>query len=502
MPFALLVVVLVLSVGPDLGRHIFAASASPYPYLSGFPIKVQGRIESAPTVADIDRDGRNEVLVAAVSGTQSKIYAWSNTGSLRPGYPLTIAGRITASLALGDLNGDGDLEIVASVSSTAAGVKGKVFVWQPDGTPLPGWPQSVDLFDPKDNSEISSVVLANMDSDAALEVIAGTDNNILGTSAPSGSDVPNLYVWKATGQPVTGNWPAQDGPAIRGTVAAGDLNADGRTDLVVGRDYQYLFAYDQQGNALPGWPIATLVSQNGGDQTKDARVIHKRSMPSLADLDGDGKREVVVAGTRKLPGSTINSNSDVLVLEPNGSRQPGWETSAGGKGFLGNDVVMDQAPAIADLNSDGQPDIVVPTQDGWIRAYTANKTLLWEFNYAQGQVNWSSEPVIGDIDNDGLNEVVFGTYDPNPQDGTQGPVGLWILENDGRVKTGAPLAVEAPGIKAAPSLIDLNGDGYLDIIAAGRQGTNYAWNTQAPVRATQLPWPVARQNLQRTAVYK
>ena len=90
---------------------------------------------------------------------------------------------------------------------------------------------------------------------------------------------------------------------------------------------------------------------------------------------------------------------------------------------------MDQAPAIADMNADGKLDIVVPTQDGWIRAYRADKTLLWQFNYAQGQQIWSSEAVIGDVDNDGRNEVIFGTYDP--VNGTAGPVGLWILEDDG-----------------------------------------------------------------------
>jgi hypothetical protein len=91
--------------------------------------------------------------------------------------------------------------------------------------------------------------------------------------------------------------------------------------------------------------------------------------------------------------------------------------------------------------------------------------------------------------------VLFGTYDPN--NGSAGPVGLWILEHDGKVKSGAPLAVQAPGIMAAPTLADLNKDSLLDIVAVSRTGTLYAWNTGSPVRG--LPWPAARKNIQRTA---
>jgi hypothetical protein len=465
-----------------------------YPLLRGFPQEVPGRISTPPIVSDLDHDGPNELLVATDQGT---IYAWTAAGSARPGFPFTAGASVKAPLALGDLNSDGDLEIVAAITSIAPGISGQVGIWQPDGTSFPGWPQSVDLLDLTDNSELRTVVLADITGDGALDVIAGSNNNILGTSVPPGADVPNLYVWNHTGTLAAGTWPARDGPAILGTVAAGDLDGDGRMDVVVGRDYQWLFAYDPLGNAVPGWPIETLLPHNGGDQMVEPRIIHKRSMPTLADLDDDGIVECIVAGTRKLPGSELNMNTDLLVLEPDGTRRAGWETPASGTGFLGESVIMDQAPAVADLNGDGQLDIVVPTQDGWIRAYKADKTLLWQFQYAQGQLIWSSEPVIGDVDNDGHNEVVFGTYDP--LNGTAAPVGLWVLKDDGTVKAGMPLAVERPGIAAAPSLADLNGDGMLDIVAASRNGTIYAWNTGAPFDSTRLPWPVARQNLQRTA---
>jgi uncharacterized repeat protein (TIGR01451 family) len=470
-----------------------SANAALYPLHPGFPIETEGRVRASPVVADLDNDGRNELLVANYGG---KLFAWNAAGSPRPGFPFNSGGLIVGEIALADLNQNGDLEIVAGVSSTTPGLPGHVLVWQHNGALLSGWPQSVDLFDQNDTSEISTVVLADIDRDADLEIIAGTDNNIVGTSAPPGTDVPDLYVWHHTGQLAAGNWPAKDGPSIKGAIAAGDMNADGQTDILVGRDYQFLFAYDNRGNSLPGWPVETLVSLTGNHSTVP-RIAHKRSMPSLADLDGDGQVEVIVAGVRKLPKADDAFNTDLLVLQPNGSRRPGWEVPAGGVGLLGADVEMDQGPAIADLDNDGQLDIIVPTQDGWIRAYKANKSLLWQFNFAQGQQLYSSEPVIGDIDADGRYEVLFGTYDPT--NGSAGPVGLWILEHDGVVKGGAPLSVEAPGIMAAPTLADLDGDGHLDIVAASRTGSLYAWDTGSPFNPARLPWPVARQNTQRTA---
>jgi uncharacterized repeat protein (TIGR01451 family) len=93
--------------------------------------------------------------------------------------------------------------------------------------------------------------------------------------------------------------------------------------------------------------------------------------------------------------------------------------------------------------------------------------------------------------------VLFGAYDPAY--GAAGPVGLWILEADGSVVPGTPLAVGTPGVMAAPTLDDLDSDGYLEIIAANSVGRVFVWDTPTPFIADNLIWPMARHNLQRTA---
>jgi len=421
------------------------------------------------------------------------------------GYPFASGGRVSGRLALGDLDRDGKLDIVAGVEDSTEGIGARVFAWRANGTTLPGWPQSTACYRSDYTCGVRGLALADIDNDEYLEVIAGTDNNNISNPDPA-LYVPNLYVWRYNGQLVGGKWPLEDdfNAGILGNVAVGDLTGDGKSDIATGRDDRRLFAFDRQGNNLPGWPIYVYVDANSTVPRSGPQIELGRSGPSLADLDGDGVVEYVIAGLRST-GRDDYYNNDLLVLEPNSARRAGWETPAGGTGLLVPDKTwrMPQLPAVADLNGDRKLDIVLTTQDGWIRAYAANKTLLWSFDYARGQALYASEPVIGDVDGDGLSEVVFGTFDPNYS--STGPVGLWILENNGSPKTGlSSPSLTVPdntyGIVAAPTLADVDDDGYLEIAAATiNRGQIYVWDTPAPYDSARLPWPMSRHDNQRTA---
>jgi uncharacterized repeat protein (TIGR01451 family) len=196
-------------------------------------------------------------------------------------------------------------------------------------------------------------------------------------------------------------------------------------------------------------------------------------------------------------------NSGVLVLEPDSTRRPGWETAALGDGILAHEYLPRQAPAVADLDNDGQLEIIVATYDGWIRAYKADQTVLWAFNYTRGAILFASESAIGDIDGDGALEIVFGTYVPTQTAGDKdGPVGVWGLKADGTVMPGFPLPVSTPGVRAAPTLADLDDDGDLEILVAAIAGQLFVWDTPTPYVSARLPWPTGRHDLCRSATYK
>jgi uncharacterized repeat protein (TIGR01451 family) len=473
-------------------------AAAPFPYQSGFPIKASSWVVfSSPAVADIDNDGDNELLIGDGIGM---VDGWDHTGKVLPGFPLqTNDEKIFGDIALGDLDGDSDLEIVAGTQTATSGGRGRVFVWHHNGTVASGWPQRVawSVYTPEP-SEVRSVALADIEGDSDLEVLAGTINSVVKYSGSDPPPSPNLYAWHANGTLVAGDWP-NGTAAIYGAIAAGDLDGDGIADIVAGRDHQFLHAHGQDGSPLPGWPIATFLDANEGRVSQDIRIVHFNSAPVIADLDGDGSSEYIVAGNVKYPGESAIRNSGLLVLEPDGTRRPGWQTAALGNGILYTRNLPRQAPAIADLNGDGQLEIVVATYDGWIRAYQADRSLLWAFDFTRGEILFASEPVIGDIDGDGSLEIVFGTYDPKKEHNS---VGLWGLEADGTPMSGFPLPTGAVGVRAAPTLADLDGDGDLEILAAAWSSNDiFAWDSPAPYIPARLPWPTGRHDLRRSAAY-
>ena len=478
-------------------------AAARFPFMKGFPIMASGwDWLSSPIVVDINHDGRKELLI----GAGTVINGWNSSGAVLPGFPLKTGDRsIVGQVSAADLDGDGRLEIIAGARSNTATGPCHVFIWHDNGTPFPGWPKDVVCTNPLSNQNnwVTSAVPADINGDHKYEIIASTTNNVARPPWPTNTDFPNLYAFHTDGSLVSGHWPNWDKwAAIYGTVATGDLNGDGKAEVVVGRDYVYLYVYDGNGNLLPGWPIQTYVNQNGGNYDTELRIEFGVSAPTIADLNGDGTPEIIITGHVKGPGELpdVKLTSGLLVLEPDGTRFPGWEKAAVGNGILTQTELPWQEPAVADLNGDGKLEIVNATEDGWIRAYKADKTVLWSMNFTQGGMVYPTEPVIGDIDGDGQVEVVFGTYVPLVRDQDRnGLVGLWALKADGSVEPGFPLAIPTPGMRSAPTLADLNGDNRLEILAATRTGQMFVWSTSAPYNSALMPWPMGRYDLQRSA---
>jgi hypothetical protein len=207
----------------------------------------------SPAVADLDGDGGLEVIQAS---TNDSVYAWGSDGTRVPGWPVYVMERSHASVAVGDVDLDGEIEVVVSSEAN------RVWLLERDGSVVDGWPVGIVL----DGDLPPSPVLADMTGDGYLEVVLVGSNG-------------NIKVVDREGESLPG-WPASLGANTRSTPAVADLDGDSAMDVVVGSHAGRVYAFGNNGDLLEGWPIQT-----------EAEVY---SSPSVADLDADGDNEVVV----------------------------------------------------------------------------------------------------------------------------------------------------------------------------------------------------------------
>jgi len=212
-------------------------------------------IYSSPAVADIDGDGSLEILQAAA---HESLYCFEVDGTRTPGWPVNVETKAYSSPAVGDVDGDGDLEI--AISSKAW----MTWIFDHEGNALTGWPRTVES-----NGDFPpSPVFADVTENGELELIQV-------------SSTGNVWIWDHDGIALPG-WPQSLGANTKSSPAVADVDDDSDLEIVVGSDSGKLYAFDVDGSLLNGWPIQT-----------DAEIY---GSASVDDLDGDGDNEVVVGG--------------------------------------------------------------------------------------------------------------------------------------------------------------------------------------------------------------
>jgi len=163
------------------------------------------------------------------------------------------------------------------------------------------------------------------------------------------------------------------------------------------------------------------------------------SAPSLADLDGDGRAEIVVRG---------------LAARADGTPMPGFEMlprpTAG--------TTIDDYTVVVDLEGDGRQEIVQGN-----RVIRADGTNLWARTDLPG-----GHPAVADLDGDGTPEVVV------VQGSTHSVVALRGLTGEtmwGPVEINRYPTPSGPSGGGPPTIADFDGDGSPDVATAG--GYNY-----------------------------
>ena len=243
------------------------------------------------------RPGRGDLGIVrpvVLRGTDGALRARAANGS-----------RVWPGVAVADLTGDGTLEIVVGRGSD------QLTVYRPT---VSGSTISLPVLwsrNPFGGGEVRTLAVEDLESDGRLDVVVGR---------ASGGSTRQLNVFDAAGNQRAG-WPARrDGEPGYGwgmyneNAAVGDLNGDGLKEVIGPTDTHYITALDRNGNQLAASAIyrsrSKVWSQVGVhvDHAVDLRgyadcgVEHRPnfadSAPVIADVDGDGVREVVVVGQR------------------------------------------------------------------------------------------------------------------------------------------------------------------------------------------------------------
>jgi hypothetical protein len=427
----------------------------------------------ALAAADLNTDGRTDLVVGAESyaGT-GRAYVFYNDGSI-PATASTADLKITgggtsqnfaSALAVGDFNADGRADLAVGDYWYGTGWSGGAFIFFNDGL----MPTSTDAADVSITAEIpvyggfgSPLIAGDLNGDGRTDLVAGSGNKVY--IFYNDTDIPETV---ASADVVI------DGGNnnIGWTLALGDWDGDGRTDLATS-DINY---GSNTGRVYIFWNDGSLPNvASSADVIIDGEATGDNFGWTMAsgDWDADGKSDLAVGVPYADPGKVYIFNGDGSL--PTSASSADTIIVGEGGGFFG------VALASADFDIDGQADLAVGGMYDE-RAYIFYSsggfpTVASSADVIIGDgtgINFGGNLAAGDYDGDGRADLAVAA---NWYWGGTGRV--FLFYNDGTMPTSTAAADgiftgekwSHFGEKDNMLFSDLNADGKADLVVGAGQ---------------------------------
>ena len=460
--------------GPKAPRLVLAADS--LRDVDGAPVFADR--QNIPQLADLDCNGKLDLLLGRVDGSVARYEMATLDPATGPRFQLLTerfeniliiggeaadtlptAGPVSRpslhganTMAVSDVDQDGDPDLLWGDFFEP----GLLWIRNTGTCAAPSMKEKPEPFPvgaPLRTSGYNAPTVADMDGDGDVDVLVGV---IGGAYDPNRTSADNLYHLE---QVAPGQWRIRSARFLDGldvgsesSPALGDIDGDGDLDLLVGnrigpadRATASLTLFRNTGTAAaPAFQDAGLLAVRPGFQYA----------PALADLDGDGDPDLVLGTWRdalqyyRNDAGTFTLADSALVRITRGSHT---------------------TPTLGDLDGDGDLDLLVGESSGALNFYrndgtpSAPRFTLVSDEWEGIRPGRRSVPRLADLDADGDLDLVVGTE--------AGPPAIYVNRGS-RTSWAFELAGTAPDWPAfsAPAFGDLTGDRVPDLLVGGGSG--------------------------------
>ena len=381
--------------------------------MQGFPLTFPSNTTYKPmrglALADLNNDGADEIILCH----NDAINVIDGQGNILWTQPF-VGGMAQYPAAVGDINNDGILEIVALTAYGNA--RGGINVFDASGNVLMA---TVTNYNPL----ICAPVLADLNNDSELEIIfCGRGRASAGISA-------GIHAWNLQGEEIEGfPFELPSTPAFTPTLA--DIDGDGFLEMFVSTT-----------SAL------YCVSHTGEEMYRvDGEEAYKYSYqsPLVVDFEGEGNWSLV--------GACHGDNPNHYVREAlTGEYREGWPKSVSSWTYSAPTAVKNGDEYAIFMGVSGEGNVFYQ--------YEKNGNIAPGFplNLNAGIEGFIS---VTDIDGDGEDEIIT-TF--NLMEGEQGYIRAWEMDGT-EVTEGFPLRPQGLSYMNGANLGDIDGDGMLEIV--------------------------------------